>query len=330
MKVQETKSSLANPEDIFSQYLDKWSGKTPTYHYLLFFSGGKDSSYVALKLKQMKKGKVCLFTVDNGFEGENFIDHVKQTASRLKLELKICTPPAEEFETLFRFILKEVPYDEFKEYDLNPCFFCMNYFWALGMEYAEENNIPVVVTAQNPAQLGIPPYSEVKYPDRAIFIKIVEKYEKLNRYYIKNIYEKIKLLEGYQNSPIIKKIVNKALDKQWNTRMVYPFQFLDYNVEKIIKTLEEQIRWKPPHGESIETYVSTSCQMWDIFLLLENKYGYKMRERVEFEDDIHSGRMSKERYDVLMKKAEAFKKEMRITPAMEKLLKRLNIEKDFV
>ena len=330
MKLQKPQTSEATPEYVLSQYLDKWSKKNSKYDYLLFFSAGKASTYLALKLKQMKKGKICLFTVDNGFENKNFTDRIKQTASTLELDYKILTPPAEEFETLFRFIIKEIPFDEFEEDVINPCLFCMSYIWALGMEYAEKNNIPMVVSGQNPAQIGLPPYSEVKESDIPMFIKIVEKYQRLNDHFFRKVHEKVKVLDGYQKNPIIKRILDKALNDEWATRIVFPFQFLDYNVEQIIKTLVEQIGWKPPQGESIETYVSEACQMWGIFFWLEKKLGYKLKERVEFDDDLETGRMSKERYDTLMKRAETFEKDMTLTPEMKHLLKRLKLEKDFM
>jgi hypothetical protein len=331
MKLQKLQASKTGSEDVFNQYLDKWSRKTSTYDCLLFFSGGKDSSYLALKLKQMGKRKICLFTVDNGFEEDNFIDHARQVASGLELELKICTPPVEEFETLFKFVLKELSFDDFKEYSKNPiCIFCMFYIWAQGMKYAEENDIPVVLTAHSPSQLRLPPYSEAAESEKASFIKIVEKYEILTRKNLKRIHEKVKLLKGYQNNPILKKIMDQSLVQHWNTLMIFPFQFLDYNVEKILKTLEEETTWQPPNGTSINTYFSTGCQLWNIFLLLEKKYGYEVKERGELEDDLKEGRIRKERYDEVMKMAETFEKGIEITPVMEKLLKRLGIEKDFL
>ena len=65
-------------EEIFYSILDEGFNSESAYDHLVLFSGGKDSTYIAHKISKAKGARICLFSVDNGFEGEDYINNLKK------------------------------------------------------------------------------------------------------------------------------------------------------------------------------------------------------------------------------------------------------------
>ncbi|MCX5905394.1 MAG: asparagine synthase, partial [Proteobacteria bacterium] len=130
-----TNNTQENLEAVFYNLLAEGHRSDAAYDCLVLFSGGKDSTYMAHMLKLARGGRVCLFSVDNGFEAKSHFDFLKAGATKLKMDLYLYQPPFEEFVTYYNFLLTE---DLLKSFDSNPlCFFCARYFMALGLEFAD-------------------------------------------------------------------------------------------------------------------------------------------------------------------------------------------------
>ena len=69
-----------NLEDRLYEIMAEGYREDSVYDYLVLFSGGKDSTYLAHLLKKARGKRVCLFTVENGFEESGFLPHVFETA----------------------------------------------------------------------------------------------------------------------------------------------------------------------------------------------------------------------------------------------------------
>ncbi len=124
------------------------------YDYCVLFSGGKDSTYLACKMKEMIGGRVCLLTVDNGFEDKNFLERAKEVAKSLDLPHYIISTKEGEIEGLFNFVVKE---PKLREVDSNCiCYYCGQFIMKMGIRFAEENNIPVVIHGMSPTQYNLP------------------------------------------------------------------------------------------------------------------------------------------------------------------------------
>lgn len=305
-------------ENTFYNILADGYCESSPYDYLVLFSGGKDSTYLAHKLKQAKGGRVCLFTVENGFEEKSYVEKVKKVASQLGADLFIYQPLQDELIEFYRFLITE---DRLKEFDTNPlCFYCGRYFMALGMEFARRNNIPFVAYGATPMQL--------RKRKRADSLRDIEIFDMVSRKILMGNYKKIQAIEQYHTNPVIKKIFDKLFADHAPSKLIFPFHYLDYNIETIKQTLREAYGWQPPvEGLPMEKYLSSGCRMISLFGLLNKKRGFIPHELEQFEHDKDT--MSGDAYEHNI----AFLEEVmtgKITPEIRELAKLLGLEEELI
>jgi len=224
-----------NLEEMFYNILAEGRTKESSYDHLVLFSGGKDSTYMAHKLKQ-SGSKVCLFSVDNGFEDEAHTAKMQKAAEQLNLDLYIYKPPIEDFIKFYRLLITE---DLFKEFDSNPlCFLCARNFISIGLSFADKLDIPFVSYGATPMQLT--------GNKLARNLKDIELFEPVTKMYRESMYSKTKKLKQYNDDPVIKELIDRLFYAPQKAKLVYPFQYLDYNIKNIISTLEKEYGWQPP------------------------------------------------------------------------------------
>lgn len=318
-------NSIKGREKVFEKLLDKYENKGSKYDYLLLFSGGKDSTYLAHTVKKLKGKKVCLFTVDNGFEEENFLNHVKKVADDLELDHCIYKASEHDFERLYSFTIRE---KMFREIDPNPvCFLCGYFITALGVEFAEKNNIPAVIHGMSPTQYNL--QLDVKFDDvnDIAFERSVNLLEKIRFKKMHNIYELVKNVDVYRSDAILKNVVDRIFYKSDKVDIILPFLFMEYNVENIKKTIEDELGWTNIFGVDNSLYISSGCRMFNICLLLEKKIpGFRVKEKGEYEKDYKNGSVSEEAYSFIMGLAKDFDENCEITEDMKAIVKRVGIE----
>lgn len=315
-------SDNINSEGLLNSVLEKYYKEESNYDYLVFFSGGKDSTYLAHTLKKMKGGRVCLFTVDNGLEGENFHEHLAQVADSLKCDLYVYKPK-DGFYKLFNLIIRE---KAFMDIDTNPiCFFCNHYFMGLGIEFAEKNNIPVIVHGFTPSQLNIPSTLSIENSMEKGYMRNMEVFDAFRKKNFQEIYRKVRETKAYKDDDDFKKMMDKIFYVSNKVNLVYAFQYLGYNVERIKSTIIDELGWvNPVINETNENYISSGCRMWDIFLLMEKKIpGFMLHERKEFSNDVQKGSLSKQTYDYVMKMADDYTSDLQVSPEVEKFIEKV-------
>ena len=305
-----------NFEEIFYNILAEGHRPEAAYDHLVVFSGGKDSTYMAHKLRQAKGGRVCLFCVDNGFEENSYIDHLKKAASQLQMDLYIYAPPIGEFIVYYNFLIQE---DLMKSFDSNPlCFFCARYFMALGQEFADRLNIPFVSYGATPMQLT--------GNKLARNLKDIELYEPATKMVRESMYRKIKGLEAYKGNPVLKKIIDRVFYSPKNTKLIFPFQYVEYNIGNIIKTLETEYDWQPPAKETSKgEYLTSGCELLDFVYAITEKRGFTMHELPQLEHDYAQGIMTQTAYDYNKKRFQSMLTQSP-TPEIKKVAKVLGVE----
>ncbi|MBN2533966.1 MAG: hypothetical protein JXB88_13835 [Spirochaetales bacterium] len=333
----DTKESL---EKAFYSVLEEGYNEESGYDYLVLFSGGKDSTYLAHKLKQAKGGRVCLFTVDNGIppnllmdetgnngsmslftpsgsdEKKSIADVAKKTAKQLDMDLFIYQPPQKYFLKYYNFLILE---DKVKEIDSNPlCFLCGRYFMALGMNFAEKHKIPFVFYGATPMQVN-----QGNIPKTLREAKI---FDMVSKKVLMGNYKKLQTTQRYQNDPIVKQVIDTSFRFSSDVRLMFPFLYLDYNIDEIKTTLEKEYGWEnPTSAVSNDQYITSGCPMVLLFGLLAKKRSFGIHEIQQISKDYSQGILSNEAYD--------YNKDMfdnlmegKIEPQVEKLIKLLDLE----
>ncbi|ACL75346.1 7-cyano-7-deazaguanine synthase [Ruminiclostridium cellulolyticum] len=329
MTTQEKKTNNVYREKILNSVLEKYYNPDSKYDYCVLFSGGKDSTYLANIMKQMKGGRVCTLTVDNGFEDEVFLDHVKKVADKIGVDSYIITPPKEDFELLFNYVIKE---PKLRAVDSNAiCYFCGQYIMKAGIRFAEENNIPVVIHGMSPTQYNLPDKLENEEVSEQAFIRNIELLEMYRNKNIQDVYKLAKTLYRYNNDPQIKEIMDKTFYQSKKVKMIIPFQYLDYNVENIKSIIEKELDWVNMFGYSNSLYISSGCRMFEIFLLMEKKIpGFRVHEHREFAQDFNKGHVTKKAYDYALDVAKTLQDQEEISPTMHSLIKRIGLEEELL
>ncbi|UCH94842.1 MAG: asparagine synthase [Candidatus Aminicenantes bacterium] len=314
MKIETPLLKQFNTE--FDEMLAKDYLEDSTYDYLVLFSGGKDSTYLAHRLKKAKGGRVCLFTIDNGFEDDHFLETAREGADMLKMDLYIHRPVYDELTHYYKYIITE---PALKEIDDNPlCFFCSRLFMGTALRFAQRNQIPFVIYGATPEQLKLKKRDTAR--DIAMFQFMLGKK-------IKSIYKKVRQTHGYINDPLIRKYVDQAFYSPDSVKLIFPFIYLSYNVQAIKEELQNVFHWKNPvEGLADEYYLTSGCKLIKLLGLFQEKFDIKPHELNQFQADFEKGVISKQVYDYNVKYYNELM-EFKKTPETEKLLTDLGLEK---
>jgi len=303
-------------ESTFYKKLEKGYNKNSKYDYLVLFSGGKDSTYIVHKLKEAKGSRICLFTIENGLEETNAVMHAKETASKLNCDLYIYQPCKHSVMKFYKYLITE---PELKKIDTNPvCFFCGRFFISLGIEFSESLSIPFVMYGATPEQ--------VRQGKKTNSQRDVEIFEMVSKKVFNVYYQRVKLLDGYKKSVEIRNIFDKIFYTPTKTRLLFPFQFLDYNIEKIKMQLENTYNWQnPTKNLDNSLYLTSGCLMVNLFGLLSKKLGYKPHEPEQFKKNYEAGHMNQKTYEYNIKQINNIMK-AEITPEIIELAKKIGVE----
>lgn len=319
---RESPMATAETEKLFHETIEKGRREDSPYDALVLFSGGKDSTYLAHLMKTAggSENRVCLFAVDNGFEGASFADHARKTAARLGCDLYLFKPSEEDFVRFYRFLLTE---PALKEMDGNPlCFFCGRYLMSLGIDFAERNGIPLVAYGATPDQVHLD-LSTSTPRDIRIFEMASAKV------FMKN-HKKVKELSGYRNDPVVGRMMDRVFHKSHTVKLVFPFLYVEYHAERIKETLVRHYGWQnPSEGLDNGRYLTSGCELVQLFGLLARKAGFKLHEPEQFQRDHARGVVSDEAYEHNMALLEDIM-EARVSPEVERLLRKLGLEKELL
>jgi hypothetical protein len=301
-------------QDGFYQILAKHRQKAAAYDCLVLFSGGKDSTFIAHLLKDAGQ-KVCLLTVDNGFEGKKLLSHARTVARQVNCDLYIYQPNNDIFVKLYRLLMTE---PKLLTVDTNPlCFFCGRFFMSLGVEFAERIGIPIVAYGATPEQLN--------KGQRSRSLRDVQLFHMVSQRIFRKNYEMIQSLSAYKNDPDIRAAFDKIFYNSPQARIIFPFQFVPYNVEHIKAVLSKKYDWKNA-SEDVDNarYLSAGCDLVKLFGVLTKKAGFTCHELAQFEKDFRNGLMNEETY---VYNKELMQNIMRaeITPTVRKLVDKLGL-----
>lgn len=249
-------------------------GKGQEYDCILGLSGGVDSSYLALKVKDWGLRPLVVH-VDAGWNSELAVANIEKIVKHCNFDLHTHVVDWEEMRDLHLAYLKagvanqDVPQD--------------HVFFASLYHFATRNNIRYILSGGNLATEGVFPKAWHGSAMDAINLKAI--HAKYGERQLKT-YSTISFFDYYIWYPFVKKM-----------RTVRPLNYMPYDKTAALAELEQAIGYKPyarKHGESIFTKLFQNHY-------LPVKFDYDKR-RPHFSSLIVSGQMSRE--EALAKLAE--------------------------
>ena len=243
------------------------AGQGQEYDCILGLSGGVDSSYLALLVKDLNLRPLVVH-VDAGWNSELAVANIEKIVKYCKFDLHTHVVDWEEMRDLHLAYLRsgisnqDVPQD--------------HVFFASLYHFAVKNKIKYILSGGNIATEGIMASSwhEGSAMDSINLRAIHAKYGQRSL----RTYRTIAFWQYYLYFPFVKKM-----------RTLRPLNFVPYNKIAAIKELEDTIGWKNygrKHGESLFTKVFQNDY-------LVRKYGYDKR-KPHLSSLIVSGQLSRE------------------------------------
>lgn len=267
--------------------------KGSEYDVAVMYSGGKDSSYMLLLLKEVYNLRVLAVMVDNGFEYEGCVDDAGFFLNINNIDYHVICPDKNIMLSIYKSLITES--DLYKKKGVNHfCFICNNLIWLNVMDYAYKHEIPYIATGLDVAQLESGRTKEHvidQYANRVaekslkyIFTQAVISFNKSN------------LLNGSNIQDFISEL-NPANKK---VKTIFPFLYHQVPVEGIKKELLNR-GWKPPAGVDPRKYVSSGCMMMKYVIPELEKLGIlEMSEREQVKAMYKKGLLSDEHIDYVL------------------------------
>lgn len=244
----------------------KAEGKGKEYDCIIGLSGGVDSCYLAVKVKEWGLRPLVVH-VDTGWNSEQAVDNINRIINYCGYELFTHVIDWDEMRDLQVAFLKsgvsnqDVPQD--------------HAIFATVYHFAIQNGIRTILTGGNIATEGIFPEAWQGNAMDAINLKAIHK--KFGKKPLKT-YNTISLFQYYIYYPFFKKM-----------RTVRPLNFLPYNKSEAIQEMQEKFGWKTygrKHGESNFTKLFQNYYQ-------PEKFGYDKR-LPHFSSLIVTGQMCRE------------------------------------
>lgn len=243
----------------------KRAGKGKPYDCLIGVSGGVDSTYLAMKVKEFGLRPLALH-LDNGWDSELAVSNIEKTLRKLNIDLHTCVINWKEFRNLQVAFLRastpdsEIPTDHAIVASL--------------YETANKYNIKYIISGINFSTEGILPaaWSHGHYDWK----------------YIHSINSQFGAapLETYPHYSFIQFLKYIFIKK---IKVVFPLNYMEYNKEAVVSLLESELGWRNYSGKHYESKYTRFFQAY----ILPTKFGFDKR-RAHLSTLICSQQLSRE------------------------------------
>lgn len=136
--------ALKDYDSLKKNFLNRIRNSGHIYDAAVGFSGGKDSTYVLIKLVKEYKLKVKAFTLDNGFLSQEAKEKISKIINELNVE--------HEFVELDETLIKKM-YHQISGKYLSPCLCCSFIGYAIMINYASKIDAAVMIHGRSPYQM---------------------------------------------------------------------------------------------------------------------------------------------------------------------------------
>ena len=292
-KIFENKNRYKEIKKIIKQI--KSYGRNKKYDCIIGLSGGADSSFVAYKIHNWGLNPLVVH-VDAGWNSELAVKNIENICKKLKLDLVTHIVNWEDIKNLQIAFLKSGVINQDTPQD-------HAYFAAL-YHYAVKSNIKYIISGGNFATESILPTAWGYDAMDATHIKYISKTfskEKLNNFPIINFFS------YFINYPFLRKM-----------KVIRPLDYINYNKEEAIKTLQREFDWKSYSGKHYESQWTKFFQGY----YLPYKFGYDKR-KAHLSSLILSNQISRE--DAIKELKRCIYQDKNLIDEKEFIAKKLNI-----
>ena len=152
---KEMRGSLKeNLKEQFYVLIAEAKKKSEKYDCIVCYSGGKDSTFLLMELKEKFDLKILAYTLDNGFLSERTFANIKTMTRQLNIEHTIFQPEKRIINKIFCGALtKKIVYPKEIIAMLSPlCAACQGMILAFAFRLAVDKQIPIVFIGFTPGQ----------------------------------------------------------------------------------------------------------------------------------------------------------------------------------
>lgn len=225
---------------------------------LMAYSGGKDSSYTLLVLREQFDLSILALTVDNGFISPAALENIGNVVEGLGVDHILYKP---RFDVLRKIFGKAVDSEMYSRKTLERastiCTSCMGLVKFIALRMAVDNSIPFIVYGWSPGQA---PIEASIFPNNPSMIRSMQKV----------LLEPMRGAAGTAVENYFLTEEHLSLKKRF-PHNISPLAFLDYEEESMLEKIGE-LGWRKPEDTDPN---STNC--------LLNAFGNKIhRERYRF------------------------------------------------
>ena len=259
----------------FQKIIDKLKrdGRGKKYDTILGVSGGVDSSYLALKLKESGI-RTLLYHYDNGWNSELAVSNIQKMSLRLGFDLYTIVVDWEEFRDIQLSYLKAGVIDIEAITDHSAAF--------ATLKVARKFNVKNIVSGNNFVTESVLPKSWI-YPNKGDWYNLRSIHSKFGKIPISTV--------------PVNNLVNHLFFKfLFKAHWYYPLDFVPYKKETVKKELIEKLDWKDYGGKHYESIWTRFYQGY----FLPKRYGIDKR-KAHLSNLINSNQISKVEAEKLIK-----------------------------
>jgi N-acetyl sugar amidotransferase len=242
----------------------KRRGQGHDYDCIIGVSGGVDSSYLAIKVKELGLRPLAIH-VDNGWNSEKAVGNIKRILDPLRIDLSTVVLNWKEFRDLqLSFLRASTPDSEIpSDHAIVASFY----------EACARHKVGYSINGINFRTEGI----HVREWSQG----------HLDGRYISSVYRKFtgKRLRHFPLIPVTRLVLNIVLHRP---QTVFLLDYLDYDKQAAKRVLMEQYGWEDYGGKHYESVYTKFYQGW----ILPHKFGYDKR-RMHLSTLVCSGQMTR-------------------------------------
>jgi hypothetical protein len=238
----------------FYEVIEEAKKTTSEYNCIVCYSGGKDSTFLLMELKEKFNLRILAYTLNNGFMSEKTFINIRKMTKELGVGHIMFEPEENIVNRVFRDALtKRIVYPKEITAMLSPlCATCQGMIMAFAFKLAVEKKIPIVFVGFTPGQ-----YPDVSYENFLKSKSCIYFSDSVNKDdppdIIKIIRDPIDEISGEEAGKYFLKSQYLAKGEVY-PRILFPFHAVfDYDEEKIYKKIENKGWVKPADTDTCST-----------------------------------------------------------------------------
>lgn len=260
----------------FEKLVNEYKGKN-SYDALMCYSGGKDSTYTSIILKNEYKLNILAITFDNGFVSDQAFRNIKNVVENVGIDHIIIKP---RFDILKKIFSKCADHNIYSlktiERASTICTSCMGLVKFSALRMTIEKNIPFIAFGWSPGQAPITSSIMKNNPQ---MLKMMQE----------AIFEPLYNIVGDAIKPYFleEKHFNGSYPFPYN---IHPLAFLGYDEEKVYETIYKY-GWKAPQDTDAN---STNCLLNSYANIVHKKQFHFNPYSLELANLVREGYLSRE------------------------------------